>query len=53
MHKNKGPHTRYAKQVMGDVKYFLWNKVTVEELKAFLGFCVLMGINSLPGLVEA
>ena len=32
---------------MGDVKYLLWNKITVEELKAFR---VLMGINSLPAL---
>ena len=37
---------------MGDVKYILWNKITVEELKAFLGFCVLMGINSLPALKD-
>ena len=37
---------------MGDVKYVLWNKITVEELKAFLGFCVLMGINSLPALKD-
>ena len=31
-----------------------WGKVhiTVEELKAFLGFCVLMRINSLPALKD-
>ena len=32
---------------MGDVKYLLWSKKTVEGLKAFLGFCILVGINSL------
>ena len=37
---------------MGDVKYLLWNKITVEELKAFLGFCILIGINSLPALKD-
>ena len=28
---------RYANQVMGDERYNKWKKVTVEELKAFLG----------------
>ena len=37
---------------MGEVNYLLWNKITVEELKAFLGFCILMGINSLPALKD-
>ena len=37
---------------MGEVKYLLWTKITVEELKAFLGFCILMGINSLPALKD-
>ena len=37
---------------MGDVKYLLWNKITVQELKAFLGFRILMGINSLPALKD-
>ena len=36
---------RYAKQVMGDDKYKEWKKITVEELKAFFGFSVLMGIT--------
>ena len=31
---------------MGDVKFLLWSKTTVEELKAFLGFSILMGVNS-------
>jgi hypothetical protein len=33
---------------MGDEKYAVWEEVTTEELKAYLGFCILMGINWLP-----
>ena len=40
----------YAKEVMGDEKFNSWPKITREELKAYLGFCVLMGINHLPAL---
>lgn len=39
----------YAKQVMGDEKFDQWN-MTVVELKAFLGFLILMAINHLPAL---
>ena len=37
---------------MGAEKYQSWTKITVEELKAFLGFCILMNINSLPALKD-
>ena len=40
----------YAKEVMGDERYAVWDKVTTDELKTYLGFCVLMGINQLPAL---
>ena len=40
----------YAKTVMGDEKYDKWSKITVNELKAFFGFSILMGINHLPSL---
>ena len=40
----------YANIVMGNDKYEKWSKITVEEVKAFLGFSVLMGINHLPSL---
>ena len=40
----------YAKMVMGPEKYDKWAKITVEELKAFLGFNILMGINHLPSI---
>ena len=41
---------RYAKQVTGDVQYSLWMKITRAELKAFIGFSILMGINSSPSI---
>ena len=41
---------RYAKQVMGDVQYSSWTNITREELKAFIGFSILMGINRLPSI---
>ena len=40
----------YAKTVMGPEKYDKWAKMTVDDLKAFLGFSILMGINHLPSL---
>ena len=43
---------RYANQVMGAAAYLDWEKVTVEELKAYFGFCILMAINHLPSVVH-
>ena len=43
---------RYARQVMGDERYDQWNKMTLEDLKAYLGFIILMAINHLPGLED-
>ena len=40
----------YAKAAMVNDKFDKWSKITVPELKAFLGFSVLMGINHLPSL---
>ena len=41
---------RYAKQVMGDIRYSSWTKIIREELKASIGFSILMGINQLPSV---
>ena len=41
---------RYALQVMGDERYREWKKIDREELAAFLGFSILMGINGLPSV---
>ena len=42
----------YAKQVMGDIKYQSWTKITVEELKAYFGFILLMGMVPLPSVED-
>ena len=39
----------YAQQVLGE-KYRDWEAVTVEDLRAYFGFMVLMGIVHLPVL---
>ena len=39
---------RYAKQVTGEEAYQKWSPITVEELRAFFGFNILMGIVHLP-----
>ena len=41
---------RYAAQVMGDECYREWRKITHEEVKAFFGFSILMGIDHLPSV---
>ena len=41
---------RYAGQVMGEERYREWKKITKEDVKAFLGFSILMGINHLPSV---
>ena len=40
----------YARQVMGEEKYDSWEKLTREELRAYLGFSSLMGVAHLPAL---
>ena len=39
----------YAQQVLGE-KYEHWEKVTVEELRAYFGFMILMCLVSLPSI---
>ena len=41
---------RYANQVMGDEKFQEWKAVNVDELRAFLGFLILMAIIHLPSI---
>ena len=42
----------YAKQVMGEEKYEDWEKVGVQELKAYIGFSILMGLVQLPAIED-
>ena len=34
---------KYAREVIGNDKYQLWHEISLEELKAYLGFSILMG----------
>ena len=43
---------RYAKQVLEVEAYSQWDAITVEELKAFIGFCLLMGVSRLPTIYD-
>ena len=40
----------YAHQVLGSDKYSKWNPITVEELRAYFGFRICMGIVHLPAM---
>ena len=42
----------YAQQTMGAAKYNTWQIVTLEELKAYLGFNLLMGLVWLPEIED-
>ena len=42
----------YARQVMSDDQYVKWVDVDVEEIWAYMGFMILMGINHLPALSD-
>jgi hypothetical protein len=55
----KEPIPRSAKEIfflffecMGQEKFDKWNKVTVDELCAYMGFMLLMGIVHLPSLYD-
>ena len=41
---------RYAKQIMTSEEYDEWKPIDVADLKAFLGFQILMGLNKLPSV---
>ena len=40
----------YASEVMSEESFSNWHKISLEELKAYFGFYILMGINRLPSL---
>ena len=37
---------------MGSERFATWTKITADEMKAFLGFSILMGINQLPAVKD-
>lgn len=42
---------KYAAECMGD-KFQTWQQITVQELSAYLGFMILMGLVKLPRLAD-
>ena len=42
----------YAEQVMGPAKYLEWKEVNVTEMKAYIGFSILMGLVRLPAIED-
>ena len=40
----------YAAQVMDEHQVVKWVEVTIEEILAYFGFCILMGIVKLPSI---
>ena len=43
---------RYARTCMGEEEFIKWTNVTIDELKAYIGFKILMGIIRLPSLYD-
>ena len=43
---------RYAETMMPPDRFSKWAKITPEEYKAYIGFNILMGINSLPSIED-
>ena len=43
---------RYAAECMGQEKYETWQKVTADEITAFMGFMILMSIVHLPCIAD-
>ncbi len=42
----------YAMEVMSDESYEKWDPISIEDMEAYFGFNILMGINSLPSLED-
>ena len=43
---------RYALSCMGEQKYQLWNTISNEDIKAYFGSMILMGLVHLPSLYD-
>ncbi len=52
MGKIKNYSNNYALEVMGLEKFQSWEKITCEEIEAFIGFNFLMGLNPKPSIVD-
>ena len=43
---------KFALECMGEEKFSTWMKITVQELQAYMGFMVMMGLVKLPSLKD-
>ena len=43
---------QFALECMGGEKFAKWTQVTVEELQAYMGFMILMGLVKLPSIYD-
>ena len=43
---------QFALECMGGEKFSKWTQVTVEELQAYMGFMILMGLVKLPSIYD-
>ena len=43
---------KFALECMGEEKFSIWMKITVQELQAYMGFMVMMGLVKLPSLKD-
>ena len=43
---------KFALECMGEEKFASWTKITVEELQAYMGFMILMGLIKLPSIFD-
>ena len=43
---------KYTAECIGEEKYAKWNEITVEELCAYMGFMLLMGVVHMPSLYD-
>ena len=43
---------QFALECMGADKFASWTKITVEELQAYMGFMILMGLVKLPSIFD-
>ena len=43
---------RYAKEQMDPLKYNKWETISAQEMRAYLGFCILMGMVKLPEIED-
>lgn len=52
MEQVKNFTNQYALEVMGASKFRKWDPITSEEIEAFIGFNLLMGLNPKSSIID-